>query len=210
MRYPVALSVLVYLLAGLSDLRGDFSMDRFFGLMPFFVIGLVLRPHHLDLLNRRRIKIASVFVLVGAAAVAILIAPHVHIEPFYFKSSYAHLHETWYVGMAVRAGLLVAALAMSAAVMALVPRRTTWFSDLGTRTLYAYLLHGIVVLTAKEMGWLSFPWLHGPLGVAAITSSALVLAIVLCLPQTRMLFQWMLEPRLRWLYRGRPATEVQR
>ncbi|RCG27901.1 hypothetical protein DQ384_25610 [Sphaerisporangium album] len=207
MRYPLPIAVAVYLLAGLSDLPGDFSMDRFFGLMPFFVLGLLLQPHHFDLLNRLWVKILAAGVLVGAAAVAILIAPHVPLDPIYYKDSYADLHISWWMGMAMRAGLLVAALLVSATILALVPRRNTWFSDLGTRTLYCYLLHGVPVYIAKEMGWLDLPWLHGPLGVMAITSSCFALAIILCLPETRTVFKWLLEPRLTWLYR-RPSAEA--
>ncbi|GGK65228.1 hypothetical protein Sme01_24610 [Sphaerisporangium melleum] len=207
MRYPLPIAVAVYLLAGLSDLPGDFSMDRFFGLMPFFVLGLWLQPRHFEMLNRVWVKILSVVVLVGAAGVAILIAPHVPLDPIYYKDSYAELHLSWWLGMAMRAGLLVAALTVSVAILALVPRRNTWFSELGTRTLYCYLLHGVPVLIAKEMGWLSFPWLYGPLGVMAIMCSAFALAILLCLPETRTVFKWLLEPRLVWLYR-RPSGQA--
>ncbi|MCW2881231.1 MAG: Fucose 4-O-acetylase and related acetyltransferase-like protein [Sphaerisporangium sp.] len=207
MRYPLPIAVAIYLLAGLSDLPGDFSMDRFFGLMPFFVLGLWLQPHHFEMLNRVWIKILSVGVIVGAAGVAILVSPRLPLAPIYFKDSYAALHFSWWMGMAMRTALLVAALTVSAAILALVPRRNTWFSDLGTRTLYCYLLHGVPVLIAKDMGWLSFPWLHGPLGVMAIMSGCFALAIVLCLPETRTLFKWLLEPRLVWLYR-RPSSEA--
>jgi fucose 4-O-acetylase-like acetyltransferase len=134
-----------------------------------------------------------------------VLAPRVPLEPIYYKDSYAELNLSWWLGMGMRAGLLVAALTVSVAVLALVPRRNTWFSDLGTRTLYCYLLHGVPVLIAKEMGWLEVPWLHGPLGVLAISSSCFALAIVLCLPETRTLFKWLLEPRLVWLYR-RPSS----
>ncbi|MGW4410640.1 hypothetical protein ACWEJ6_41850 [Nonomuraea sp. NPDC004702] len=65
-------------------------------------------------------------------------------------------------------------------------------AGLGTHTLYCRLLHGVVVLTAKDQGWLPYPWLFGPLGA---------LTIVLCLPQARGLFRWVLEPRLTLLYR---------
>jgi fucose 4-O-acetylase-like acetyltransferase len=205
MRHPLPIAVAVYLLAGLSDLPGDFSMDRFFGLMPFFVLGLWLQPHHFEMLNRRWVKAVSLAVLAGGAAVAILISPYVKLAPVYYKNSYADLNMPWWTGMALRGALLVAALAMSVAILALIPRRGTWFSDLGTRTLYCYLLHGIPVYIAKEMGWLEFPWLHGPLGVMAITSSCFALAIVLCLPETRAVFKYALEPRLTWLYR-RPSA----
>ncbi|MET7461520.1 acyltransferase family protein [Nonomuraea sp. NPDC005501] len=204
MKYPVPVAIAIYLFAGFSQISGDFSMDRFFGLMPFFVIGLVMQPEHFELLNRRWIKIVSVGVLAAAAAVAIYIAPKATLKPFYFKHSYADMDLSWWMGLGVRMGLLVCSLAVCLAVLALVPRRETWYSDLGTRTLYCYLLHGIPVLIAKEMGWLELPWLHGPLGVLAISSSCFALAIVLCLPETRTVFKWVLEPRLTWLYR-RPS-----
>ncbi|MFI6733875.1 acyltransferase family protein [Nonomuraea sp. NPDC050451] len=204
MKYPVPVAIAIYLFAGFSQIEGDFSMDRFFGLMPFFVIGLVMQPEHFEMLNRRWIKIVSVVTVLGAAAVAIYVAPKAPLDPFYFKASFQDLGLSWYMGLALRAGLLVCALAMCFAILALVPRGETWFSDLGTRTLYCYLLHGIPVLVAKEMGWLEFPWLFGPLGVLAIASSAFALAIVLCLPETRTVFKWVLEPRLTWLYR-RPS-----
>jgi fucose 4-O-acetylase-like acetyltransferase len=204
MKYPVPVAIAIYLFAGFSQISGDFSMDRFFGLMPFFVIGLVTQPEHFELLNRRWIKIVSGGVLLCAAAVSILIAPMAPLKPFYFKHSFQDMDLSWWMGVSVRAGLLVCGLAMSYAVLSLVPRRETWFTDLGTRTLYCYLLHGIPVLIAKDQKWLELPWLHGPLGVLAITSSCFALAIILCLPETRTLFKWVLEPRLTWLYR-RPS-----
>lgn len=204
MKFPIPVAIAIYLFAGFSEISGDFSMDRFFGLLPFFVIGLVMQPEHFELLNRLWIKIASVFTIVAAATVAILIAPWAKLAPFYFKNSYEKMDLSWYMGLGVRVGLLVCALALCFAVLALVPRSETWYSDLGTRTLYCYLLHGIPVLIAKEQGWLNLPWLHGPLGALAISFSCFALAIVLCLPETRTVFKWVLEPRLTWLYR-RPS-----
>ncbi|MEU6997055.1 acyltransferase family protein [Nonomuraea sp. NPDC046570] len=204
MKYPVPVAIAAYLFAGFSQISGDFSMDRFFGLLPFFVIGLVLQPEHFELLNRVWVKVLAVLTLVGAAGVAIFIAPKAPLDPFYFKASYADMDLSWWMGLGLRTALLLASLAMCAAVMALIPRGETWYSDLGTRTLYAYLLHGIPVLIAKDQGWLDFPWLHGPLGALAIASGGFALAIVLCLPETRTIFKWVLEPRLTWLYR-RPS-----
>ncbi|WP_180903197.1 acyltransferase family protein [Nonomuraea indica] len=204
MKHPVPVAIAIYLFAGFSQISGDFSMDRFFGLLPFFVIGLVMQPEHFEMLDRRWIKIVSVVTVLAAAAVAVLIASRAKLAPFYFKNSYQDMDLSWYMGIGLRTGLLVCSLALCFAVLALVPRTETWYSDLGTRTLYCYLLHGVPVLIAKEMGWLSQPWLFGPLGVLAISSSCFALAIVLCLPETRTVFKWLLEPRLTWLYR-RPS-----
>ncbi|NUP68477.1 MAG: acyltransferase family protein [Nonomuraea sp.] len=204
MKRPVPVAIAIYLFAGFSQISGDFSMDRFFGLLPFFVIGLVLQPEHFERLNRLWIKIVAGVTLLAAAAVAIFVAPKAPLDPFYFKHSFQDMDLSWWMGLLVKCGLLVCALAMCFAVLALVPRGETWFSDLGTRTLYCYLLHGIPVLIAKDQGWLELPWLHGPLGVLAIAASTFALAIVLCLPETRTVFKWVLEPRLTWLYR-RPS-----
>ncbi|MGW4473755.1 acyltransferase family protein [Nonomuraea sp. NPDC004354] len=205
MRQPVPVAIAIYLFAGFSQISGDFSMDRFFGLLPFFVIGLVMQPEHFEMLNRVWVKVVAAVTLLAAAGVAIYIGlgPW-SLKPFYFKHSFQDMDLSWYMGLGLRAGLLLASLAMCFAFLALVPRGETWYTDLGTRTLYCYLLHGIPVLIAKEMGWLDLPWLHGPLGVLAISTSAFALAIVLCLPETRTVFKWVLEPRLTWLYR-RPS-----
>lgn len=204
MKHPIPVAIAIYLFAGFSQISGDFSMDRFFGLMPFFVIGLVMQPEHFAFLDRLWVKIAAVVTILAAAATAILVAPKAPLAPFYYKNSYQDMDLSWWMGMGVRTGLLVCGLAMCVAVLALVPRGETWYSDLGTRTLYCYLLHGIPVLIAKDQGWLDLPWLHGPLGVMAIASSSFALAILLCLPETRTVFKWVLEPRLTWLYR-RPS-----
>jgi hypothetical protein len=86
MRYPLVIAVIVYLFSGLSDLPGDFSMDRFFGLMPFFVLGLVIKPELFDFLKRRWVQVLSVLVLVGAAVVAVsLVKSHsIKIGPVYY------------------------------------------------------------------------------------------------------------------------------
>ncbi|WP_157250511.1 acyltransferase family protein [Nonomuraea typhae] len=205
MKFPIPVAIAIYLFAGFSQITGDFSMDRFFGLLPFFVIGLVMKPEHFELLGRRWVRIVSALTLLGAAACAIVVAKlNLTLMPFYFKHSYQDMDLSWYMGLGLRTGLLVCSLAMSFAVLSLVPRSETWYSDLGTRTLYAYLLHGIPVLIAKDQGWLDLPWLQGPLGVLAISSSAFALAIILCLPETRTIFKWVIEPRLTWLYR-RPS-----
>ncbi|MEU1724758.1 hypothetical protein [Nonomuraea sp. NPDC005692] len=67
---------------------------------------------------------------------ALHVAPRAKLSPFYYKTSYQALDLSWYAGLGLRAGLLICALAMCLAVLALVPRRETWFTELGTRTLY--------------------------------------------------------------------------
>ncbi|MCC5577046.1 acyltransferase family protein, partial [Microtetraspora sp. AC03309] len=201
MRYPLPTAVVVCLFSGLSQLSGDFSIDRVFGLLPFFAMGLVLKPEHFEVLKRTPVRILAGVTLLAWAVAVYVLAPRLKLGLWYFNASYHDLHMTWWYGMGFRVVFLAGVTVICFSVMALVPRRQMWFSELGTRTLYAYLLHGVPVMIAKEMGWLNASWLNGPLGVVAILSGSFALATILCLPVTRTLFKWMLEPRLAWLYR---------
>nr|WP_062335352.1 acyltransferase family protein [Herbidospora sakaeratensis] len=208
-RWPFTVAVLVYLLSGFSQLEQDFSMDRFFGLLPFFVLGMVLKPEHFEWLHKSWVRMIGAFVLAAWTAAAIVLAPQLGLKIFYNRYSYADLNmDDWWYAIGFRVAFLIGVLALCFSVLAIIPKRETWFSDLGVRTLYAYLLHGIPILILKDFGLLKLEWLQGPLGTLAIIASSFVLAIILCLPITRSIFKWLLEPRLTWLYR-KPQAEVQ-
>ncbi|GLX98519.1 acyltransferase family protein [Herbidospora sp. NBRC 101105] len=208
-RWPFTVAVVVYLLSGFSQLEQDFSMDRFFGLLPFFVLGMVLKPEHFEWLHKSWVRMIGAFVLAAWTAAAIVLAPQLGLKIFYNRYSYADLNmNDWWYAIGFRLAFLVGVLALCFSVLAIIPKRETWFSDLGVRTLYAYLLHGIPILILKDFGLLKLEWLEGPLGTLAIIASSFVLAIILCLPITRSIFKWLLEPRLTWLYR-KPQAEVQ-
>ncbi|GAB1820356.1 hypothetical protein HerbRD11066_35200 [Herbidospora sp. RD11066] len=208
LRWPFPVAVAVYLISGFSQLEQDFSMDRFFGLLPFFVLGMILQPHHFEWLQKSWVRMVSAFVLAAWTAAAVVLAPELGLKVFYNRFSYADLNQQWVYALGFRLAWMIGVLALCFAVLSIIPKRETWFSDLGTRTLYAYLLHGIPILILKDFGLLKLTWLEGPLGTLAIIASSFVLAIILCLPVTRAVFRWVLEPRLTWLYR-KPQSEVQ-
>ncbi|WP_061299349.1 acyltransferase family protein [Herbidospora cretacea] len=208
LRWPFPVAVAVYLISGFSQLEQDFSMDRFFGLLPFFVLGMILQPHHFEWLQKSWVRMISAFVLAAWTAAAVVLAPDLGLKVFYNRYSYADLNQEWLYALGFRLAWMTGVLALCFAILSIIPKRETWFSDLGTRTLYAYLLHGIPILILKDFGLLKLSWLEGPLGTLAIIVSSFVLAIILCLPVTRAVFRWVLEPRLTWLYR-KPQSEVQ-
>src|SRR3954447_23866114 len=49
-RWPVAIAVGISLLGGMSSLPDDLEMNRTFGLVPFYVLGLMLKPEHFEML----------------------------------------------------------------------------------------------------------------------------------------------------------------
>lgn len=200
-RWPFAVAVVISYLSGTTDNGDILSFGRVLQFLPFFVLGLQLRPGHFERLRTRRVRAASVVVLAGLAAGAYAVAPHVdNLNWLSWDRGYEQLQSTLPRYLLVHTALLLCSLLAGVAFLALVPTRATWFSALGTRTMYAYLLHPMLVKLAEYQGW--YEGHHNPLGELAVTVAAVVAATVLMTAPVRWLLHWLVEPRPRWLLRG--------
>lgn len=215
LRWPLAWAILASVGVGyLSNVDSTFSLSRAIGILPFFVAGWLLRQT--DLVPRWMAAGARVWP-VRAAALGILVAwtglVLVMIEEFrridlrfwfFYDDSYAALGEDqWWAG-AVRLGLIALAMVLSAAFLALIPRRETFFTALGQATMYVYLLHSFVLYPIRESGVLrddhsSATWLVTML----LASTAITIA--LSSPLVRRVFRPLVQPRAAWLFRDEPA-----
>lgn len=200
LRWPVSTAVLIALLSGMNDLPGTFEMHRTFGLLPFFVVGLMLRPEHFELLRRPVCRAAAGALLVAGLAVAFVVHNHMSIEWAYWRHGNDHLGVSEMTGTVMRLGMLAASLLLAAAFLALVPTRLTWFSGLGTATLYAYLLHGFPVKLVEYEQWYRAGWLHGGIGIIVVISLGVLLAIILTTPPVRRILRWAVEPTISWVF----------
>jgi fucose 4-O-acetylase-like acetyltransferase len=100
-------------------------------------------------------------------------------------------------------GTLACGLAMTAAFLALTPRRTMWFTELGRRSMYVYLLHGFVIFGATFAGWYHWANRLGPIGGFAVVSAlGVLLAVALASRPVQLAFRWVVEPRLDWAFRS--------
>lgn len=182
-RWPLAIAVVVSLVAGTIALPDELSMNRTLGLLPFFVAGLVIRPGHLELL--RKWRIVGAIVLAAGAGVALAVHTMVPTEWIRWRQSNAAIGVDDLTGSLVRLALLVVGALLVAAFLAVTPARRTWFSGLGAATMYAYLLHGFVVKVAERF----------ELGVPLSVVLGVVVATLLCTPPVRAVFRWAVEPR---------------
>jgi fucose 4-O-acetylase-like acetyltransferase len=203
-RRPLALAVLISLAAGLQDLPGVLETGRILSLLPFFVLGMMLKPEHFAYLRRRWVRILAVPVLAGGLVVAYWAQTRMSVEWVFWRRSNEYLGVDNLTGTAMRMGMLVCATILSAAFLALVPSRRTWFTALGAITLYVYLLHGVPVKVADYLGWYDHPALHTALGVLAVAVAGVALAGLLSTPPVRAATRWAVEPRLAWAFRTRP------
>ncbi len=192
-RAPLAVAVVVSLLGGL--LAGDvLDLGRVTGMLPFFVLGLVARPEHVDRLRSPGARRLGAGLLALAFAVAPFIDGFMRTEWLYWRSGYDAMDVSIPEGALVRLGLLVVATALSLSALALVPRGTTWLTALGSATMSVYLFHGFFVRGAEYTGVFSWaasaPWV----GLLATTAASVVLAVALAAPPVARRLDALIDP----------------
>lgn len=210
LRWPLLWTVLISVGVGyLPNVDSTFSLSRTLGLLAFFTLGWWLRER--DIVARFRLlefrpwwlRVAAVAIL-GAAGFAawnwVELWRTVDLRHWlFYEASYADLGgEQWWAG-AGRFALMLVALLLSAAFLALVPRRARWWTGFGQYTMYVYLLHSFVLYPFRESGALRDldpAWLWLP-GVAALS---VLLALALATSPVRRVFRPLVEPRPGWLF----------
>jgi fucose 4-O-acetylase-like acetyltransferase len=174
----VPVSVVVSLLAGLSN-HETFDINRALGFLPFFVLGLHLRPEHLAVLRRRGAWVAGVVGMLFLWWLAGRTDDLWATQFLYFRAPYAELGVGDAEGMWIRARLIVVALIGSAAVLTLVPHRRSFLTRMGAWSLVVYLCHGFVVRYLEYRGYED--WMPGTSWWSVIITVTVGIALALFL-----------------------------
>lgn len=209
-RWPLPLALAVATLATLSFAIGkDLALQRVLQFLPYFVLGLLLRPEHFLLVRRRAVRLVAAPVLVGALAVAYWAVPRMDYAWFFHDDSAEQLGAPAWYGLFTTPATFGCSVVLVACFLACVPGRRTWFTALGAGTLYGYLLHGFVQQSAGPAHWYAPAWIHQPLGAVAVTLAAALTVTLLCTPPVRRLFRCVMEPNAEWAFRRRaPVGET--
>jgi fucose 4-O-acetylase-like acetyltransferase len=207
LRYPVTAALLISMIAGFVTLPSMLNAAQVLSFLPFFVLGLTLRPHHFALLRRRSMRLAGAALLTGGAAAAYAMALTVDPEWVHWRRSFVQLGVGAPAGVGFRLIALAVAVALTAAFLAMVPNRRTWFTRYGSASMYVYLLHGFVTLFLSYQGW--YYRVTGP-EVVLVTAGCAALAVMLSSGTVRGAFRWAVEPRLDWLFQPASAPRDER
>jgi fucose 4-O-acetylase-like acetyltransferase len=202
-RYPITAALLVSMLAGFDTLPSMLNAAQVLSFLPFFVVGLTLRPHHFALLRRRGVRVCGAALLVLGAVAAYAAALTVDPEWVHWRRSFEQLGVGPSAGVGLRLLTLAAAVVMTVAFLAVVPGRRTWFTRFGSASMYVYLLHGFVTLFLSYQGW--YYRMSGA-EIVLVTIGCVALAVVLSGGAVRGAFRWAVEPRLDWLFHPRVRT----
>lgn len=202
LRRPVTVALVISMLAGFVTLPSMLNAAQIVSFLPFFVIGLTLRPYHFALLRRRGVRCCGAAVLVLGGAAAYALAAEVDPEWVHWRRSFGQLGVGAPAGVGFRVVALAAALVLTAAFLAVVPARRMWFSRLGSATMYVYLLHGFATLFLSYQGWY---YRISMAQVVLVTAGCVGLSVALSTTPVRAAFRWAVEPRLDWLFHRAPA-----
>ncbi|MDQ0813437.1 fucose 4-O-acetylase-like acetyltransferase [Streptomyces sp. B3I7] len=201
-RHPVPLALVIACLASVSpDIGDDLDLQRVLQFLPFFVVGLFMRPEHFRRLRGRAVRMVSVPVVAGAVAFAYWAGPRMNSAWFYHRDSAQELGAPWWAGVVMTLALFGCSMVLTGCFLAWVPRRKTWFTVLGAGTLYGYLLHGFLAKGSRFWGWYDHAWAQQVWGEVAATVVAAAVVTVLCTPPVRRVFRVVLEPEMGWAFR---------
>ncbi|WP_254716554.1 acyltransferase family protein [Actinomadura sp. WMMB 499] len=199
-RWPVALSLVIALLSYTGELGSTLGLHRVLGLLPFYVLGLVLRPEHFEVLKRPVARPIGAVVLAGGLGFAYLAMDRMNIDWIFWRHTHEELGVANVTGTVMRVAMFAAAITLVAAFLAVVPRRKHWFTGLGAATLYGYLLHGFLTRAMNFTDGWDIGWLNTEPGILAAVVTAAVVVTVLCTPPVVRSMRWALEPKLTWIF----------
>jgi fucose 4-O-acetylase-like acetyltransferase len=210
LRFPLLWSTIAAVAAGYTtEIDNTLALSRTLQLLPFFVLGWQLKRQRAG--ERWQEAPARTVVLVRACAAAIVLATAVAIvvglplwredtiKNFFFANeAYQRFGYTeWWAGL-VRLGIIALSALLCLAVLALVPRRTTWFTQLGTATLYVYLLHTFLLYPLRQSGVLADNSTLAGLLLALVLAAAITL--LLSSRPIRRVFRPLVEPNVDLLF----------
>lgn len=208
-RWPIPVAIGCSLIGGLAPVTDVLAIPQIIGFLPFYVAGMQLRREHFDRLRDWRVRVAALLALAGAAYVCALEPVNWDRSWLYWRDAYseAPLGVTALDGIANRGAMMAIGFVLAAAVLALIPHGRAWYSRMGQRTLYCYLLHGFVVLWLDYYGAFDYLLAHGEVGMWIAVLAGVTAATLLMTKPVAAGFRPLFEPRLRWLFRDPPRTE---
>jgi fucose 4-O-acetylase-like acetyltransferase len=154
MKHPLLVAVLLGVGAGyIEDAGHYFSIQRTFVFFPFFLLGYYLKKEHFKWVQHRISKALSI---VGFILVFYMMDQFALSDARAWvlgMRSYAEMgYEAWYTG-GMRLLFYTLSLIVGFSFLAWVPTTKQFFTKLGSRTAYIYILHGAIIRTIYEYVW---------------------------------------------------------
>ncbi|MGO4952086.1 acyltransferase family protein [Paenibacillus sp. DRB1-1] len=199
----LGISVLLGILVGYLPMDGIWlSVCRTFVYLPYFVAG-----YHLNYADVRRFFTAPVRIIAGVVSLLLMVLAGtsyfgIPAGWLYGNMTYGELgHTEWYAGI-YRIGIYGVQWIASMAFLSFVPAVTGRITEMGRRTLYVFLLHGLIVRTVVAKG--VYEYIDTPVEVMLIVVCAAGLCCMLTMPWVRTATRPLIEPQVEWMLKPAP------
>jgi fucose 4-O-acetylase-like acetyltransferase len=179
-KYPLFFAVLIALLIGYVDGVGSYlSLSRTFVFFPIFLLGYYLNHKHFNYLITTKTRIISAISMVLLFLGYYFFFPESGRDLLLASSSYLDMgyeHQLHYA-MLLRLLMYAVIFITTFCFLALVPKEKYFFTHLGGRTLYVYLLHGLVIKLLQSTPLFDFS--NAIQAIIVFTSTTLVISFLL-------------------------------
>ncbi|MET9659231.1 acyltransferase family protein [Streptomyces sp. NPDC006510] len=203
LRHPLPVALVIAVLASFSPTIGDdLDLQRVLQFLPFFVLGLRLKPEHFRLVRRREVRMLALPLFAGAVLFAYWAAPRMQLGWFYRSNSAQEMGAPWWSGAVMTLLMFGCALLLTIGFLSWVPGRRMWFTVLGAGTICGYLLHGFLIKGAGYAGVFDiYDWLSAPVGLVLVSLVAAAAVTLMCTPPVRRALRPVTEPDMNWAFR---------
>lgn len=174
-RWPLLISLLLTIYAGMINIGGFLSLSRTIGFFPFFLAGYLCQQERIVIIRKTKITI-PIFALAAVLLVAGLFSnTGIQKETLYFNDSYKIMGQSDLMGSALRVILLITGFLSIIGLISAMPTRKTVLSNIGRYSITIYLGHSVVIrLLSHIIGNFSNPFLF--LVFAALLSGSVCFA----------------------------------
>lgn len=200
MKLPHRLPIAVAISLGvgfLPELTSLFALNRTLTLLPFFVLGLSIKPRHLELVKRHFSRVSGLITFVILGALAWGIQGAVPMDTFFYNASFHELSGNTGQSILYRLATLATGVVGTCAVLAIVPLQKTWWTHLGRFSMYVYMLHAIVLQVLRTFDLVD--WLDSAFDVSLVAAAAVALSLLLASRPVRTVTKPVVQPPVQKL-----------
>lgn len=194
----LCISIALGVLVGYLRLDGTWlSISRTFVFLPFFIAGYHFSFAALERFLTRKLRIAGIVLSAGLFLAITIGGTELVPGWLYGNMTYMQLDQyTWYAGF-YRLALYLLQLAAGVVFLSFVPKQESKLTDYGRRTLYVFLLHGLIIRLAAASPL--YDYIHSGVAGIAVIVGAVALTLLLSQPIVRKWTSFAIEPPIQWV-----------
>lgn len=174
------------------------DLNRVVGLLPFFVLGLHARRAWLDRLKTRAAGVAGAGVLLALFWLAGHTDQWLATKWLWYTFDYSYFGAGLAEGASNRARVLAVGLVGSLAVLSVISRRRSWYTDLGAATMVVYLFHGFFIKAGAwwihHSGHVDWVTTYADRSLLPVLAIAIGVALLLACPPVARVLTWATDP----------------